>query len=263
VSGRTRTIRCLVSFIVAGAFALHQPAVANEPGPPPADGDQSEVVTAHPQTPGAGQSSFPLPVRRGIEFPERSNLTGALLPTSEGTIQIKKLRWGVDRGGFLIICSLSGYTRDGKPVSFTAPDDTDGCTTAASKSDIQKAPVAIAWGMIESFRFGTDQEGHLAFIDAVRRPAQRLEGGCEFLNTYICASKGCSGLCATPVGPLEMSADGTLLETRVLLKTTAVRCKCTGQTGSCVAGAIGLCGGECPERQSCELDRATGTCRCY
>jgi hypothetical protein len=273
MSNHTRTVRCLVSFIVGGAFALHQPAVANEPGappPPPPDGARSEGVAAHAEPAGTNESSFRLPVWRGIEFPDRTNLTGALLPTSEGTIQIKKIRWGVDGDGFLIVCSLSGYARDGKAVSFAAPDGTGGCTPAASKSDIQNASVSAAGGRLGSFRFGTDQEGELVFLDTVFQAAQ-LQQDCDYVETLVCVSEDCSGACGTPVAPLEVSAGGIHTDAQVSLRTLSTirmeifRCVCTGQTGSCVAESRRRCAGECPDGQSCVVDRTPSegsTCVC-
>lgn len=256
----------LVITTTAGVYGTA--CVAQEPSP--AVVAAQTAASAAAQTEGSDpENKFPYPIWKNRVFDDANNLAGVLLRTTEGPVQIKKLKWFANEAGFINIGYIDGFNSDGEPVTFGSPD---GCLEQVTKETFLGYAMTQSDTYIKSFDFVTDHEGYLA----VGNPVIALqllqdEDPCGIRTIRRCQSLGCNGSCGSPIDVLLLSSGGSgpaiNPDNEPLLPygtPEPIDCRCNGTEGTCQVVNEQTCSGTCLPGLSCGATDNEGEfgCQC-
>lgn len=252
----------LFALVVASAAAVCCTAcVAQEPAP--AVG-VAQAATAAALA--ADDADFPLPIWKNRVFDDANNLAGVLLQTAQGPVQIKELKWGANQQGFINICYVDGYSTEGEPVTFGAPE---GCLEQVSKENFLGYAMTQSDVFIQSFDFATDHEGYLFVGNPVTSagPPSEEEEDCGIRHTRRCESAGCNAACgftAIALVPIPTGSGPAINpDTESFLQVDEpIQCTCSGTEGGCQVQNIQTCSGTCLPGLSCEAKLSGGEFGC-
>ena len=230
-----------------------------------AEVEQASATTASGNVAGAERKpdDFPLPIWRNRTFDDVNDLAGVLLKTSDGPVQIKELKWGVDEAGQVYICYVSGYLAGGETVQYGVADE---CLDSLKKEDFLGS--AMTWSdtlVIKSFELGTDYDGYLAIVDPVFKTGEAAKDAsdvCHMETVYVCRKAGCTGECGFGTDGVPVSK-GTIPQLHpvplVPEQAELVMCKCLGDgaTGKCAVQQHRECQGTCVSGE-CTMDSDDG-----